>query len=397
MIGQVPTALGALVLCAIAHALRRVPRDSRHRWLLPAWALVVCVATLLWLFDIYAVELYSVFELFRDPAFATSPYLETSPRARYALTGALALATLCAAIALDLSRSRFGSKCHCCLHELLDAQQDCPECGAPRETGPMRGATRLDALAVRKPQLAWFLELASLAIVASSFMAIAIAFVPTLRAQSSRHLRQLHALDGTPVLTEATVTTEANHVLAPLLPWLDWRLDKLVRVRVTAERSQADAMGPRTDVTTPRTILTRHFIDIDINEEIRTIDDYARLRDRMDADLPPNIDRSRLQARIELLMVDFLGLPESDVPKTALATGPLKPRMRNGPTQFGFQSWIQVDEWPRRYSSDWNLDRRDSYVAALVIPCAVGLLATAVFLWPPPTPHARRARTRSHS
>ena len=397
MIGHLPTAVGAIVLCAIAYALRRVPRDGRHRWLLPAWALVLCVATLLWLFEIYAVELYSVFELFRDPAFATSPYLETSPRARYALTGALALATLCAAIALDLSRSCFASNCHSCLHELLDAQQDCPECGAPRETGPMRGATRLDALAVRKPQLAWLLELASLAIVASSFMAIAIAFVPTLRAQSSHHIRQLHTFDGTAALGEATVGTEANHVLAPLLPWLDWRLDKLVRVRVTAERAQAEDAGPRTDLTTPRTAWTHHFIDIDINEEIRTIDDYARLRGRIDADLLPSIDRSRLQARIELLMVDFLGLPESDVPKTALATGPQKPRMRNGPNQFGFQSWMQVDEWPRRYSNDWDLDRRDSYVAALALPCAVGLLATAVFLWPPTTPHARRARTRSHS
>jgi hypothetical protein len=415
VIGHLPTIAGAIVLCTIAYALGGIPRFGRRRWIPPAWGLAVCVIVLIWLFEIYAIELYAVFRLFRDREFATSPYLDASPRARHALLLAMALATVCAAIALDLARSHFGSNCSRCLHDLLASQTDCPECGTPRVTGPMPGASRLDALAVRKPPLALLLEAASLALVTSGFMATAIAFVPTMRAQADRDIRQLHGFDASPLLGEATIGIEANHVAAPMLPFVDWRRDRVIRVRITAERASENPALPRTDFTTPRSKLTRHYIDVDIEEEIRGVDDYTRLCERMDNELLPTTDRTRLQARIELLLVKFLGLAQSQVPKT-FPHEPPRPdptpaqsaAQLAGVPQYGFRAPPQarIDRWPPQYLSDWDVTSRDSPVAALVIPCVIGGLATAVFLWPraraersssDSTDHARRARTRSHS
>ena len=373
LIGHVPTLIGALAFIAIAFAMRRIPRFGPRGWIMPAWVLMACLLTLFTFMTMYTAEFYAVYQLFRDPEFAKW-FVQASPRAIYAVMITLAVVAISAGIALDLTRTQFDTHCPRCFHHLLASQHECPECGHLRNRASGMGSSRLDALAVRRPLVAMFVQFAAMALPASALVAIAMAFVPTLRTQVYGDSVQLGTADGRPALGHFSVSIVVDRAEAPMLTESGWIFSRAIDVRYSAEW-EGDPRRPRPE---PDASGFGHHEDVVIEARITNVAEYSDLLTKLDAAVVSIVDRSPPQRYIEMLLHQFLAIPESEIPQTPSPT--LATESPSGGRWNGMASGAR--RWPSYYNPLEKSADRDSPIQTLVIPSAIGLVASAVLFWP---------------
>lgn len=395
LIGHIPTLIGAAVLIAIAFGMRRLPRFGPRRWIMPAWVLIPCLLAVFELKSVYADELYSVYQYFTAREYYGSAYTSASPHAMQAITITLGLVALCAAVALELARARSGANCPRCLHHLLPSQRACPECGRARDHESGDDSSRLDALAVRRPLIAWILQFAALSIPAGTLVVAGIAFLPTLRERSYPAAQNpLFTIDGGRRRGHARVTADYGLSIAPKLPGAGWTFNPSIYVRYSMEWD-GTPRRPRPDWDTA---IHGHYEDIVIEARVTSTDDYEKLLKTLQEAPVSTIDRSRSQQYIESLLETFLQIPTADIPQTPTnivwSTAPESPSpYRNGlarqsdsqPGSVAFPAQVVAhhDEyWPGEFDPLDPVRDRDSPMQTLVIPSAIGLTASLVLFWP---------------
>jgi len=394
LIGHVPTLIGALAFIAIAFAMRRIPRFGPRGWIMPAWVLIPCLLAVFELRSVYADELYSVYQYFTAREYYGSAYTSASPHAIQAITFTLGLVALCAAVALELARARFGAHCPRCLHRLLPSQHACPECGRARDHESGGDSSRLDALAVRRPLIAWIIQFAAMSIPAGTLVVLGITFLPTLRERSSVHENPLFTIEGGRRRGHATVTADYGLSIAPMLPGAGWTFNRSMYVRYSMEWEGT----PRRSRPDWNTAKHWHHEDIVIGARVTSACDYEKLLKTLDEAPVSTIDRSRSQQYIESLLETFLQIPAADIPQTptnvvwnaapetpspylngiARPSDP-QPGSAVAPTQVTAH---RDEYWPAAFDPLEPAHDRDSPIQTLVIPSAIGLVASLVLFWP---------------